>query len=85
MTFSDEELLKQTLAARRRAHNAPLATYHEDHDGHKWVEGATTWGTASLAWSELADEVDRRGLPQPIPDWDGDSRRGLKKEAGHAD
>lgn len=85
MNLSDEELLKQTLAARHRAHDAPLATYHEDHDGHKWVEPAPAWSAASREWSELAAEVDRRGLTQPVTNWNGDSRRPTKKEGSHGD
>lgn len=74
--LSDDALLSATLAARRAAHDAPLNPYRLDADGHRWVElQSRAWATSSEAWVALADEVDRRGLNQPTPDWDGDSRR----------
>jgi hypothetical protein len=33
-------------------------------------------------WMQLAAEVDRRGLVQPTPTWDGDSRRAPAKPVG---
>ncbi len=74
--MTDEELLAATLAARRAAHDAPLNPYRLDANGHRWVEPVTTaFAMHGSRWADLAAEVDRRGLKQPIPDWDGDSRR----------
>lgn len=74
--MTNEDLLKATLAARRAAHDAPLNPYRLDHDKHRWVEPqSTAWSDRANDWMKLADEVDRRGLKQPIPGWDGDSRR----------
>lgn len=74
--MNDEELLASILAARRRAHDAPLNPYRENADGHRWVElQSRAWAVAAEEWMALASEARRRGLPQPTPDWDGDSRR----------
>jgi hypothetical protein len=77
--MTDADLLNRTLEARRAAHDAPLNPYRLDADGHRWVEQrSTAYATASGDWMALANEVDRRGLPQPRPTWDGDSRRKRK-------
>lgn len=74
--LSDDALLAATLTARRAAHDAPLNPYHLDHDRHRWVEPQSrAWAASADDWMALANEVDKRGLQQPIPDWDGDSRR----------
>lgn len=76
MRYGDQELLAATLQARRLMHDAPLNPYRKDADGHRWVQQDTqAWTVTSRQWMELATEVDRRGLKQPTPDWDGDSRR----------
>lgn len=79
--LSDDDLLRRTLAARRAAHDAPLARVSEVNKGGKPTgkrfisEHTDAWARSSREWMRLADEVDRRGLNQPIPDWDGNSRR----------
>lgn len=74
--LDDQQLLAATLAARRATHDVPLNPYRLDADGHRWVEmQSNAWASSSREWMQFADEVDQRGLPQPIPDWDGDSRR----------
>ena len=79
--MTDEDLLNATLAARRAAHDAPFAAFStENKNGkptgkHFLDDHTTAWSDRSREWMKLADEVDRRGLRQPIPDWDGDSRR----------
>jgi hypothetical protein len=77
--LTDEALLSRTKIARKAAHDAPLNPYRLDADGHRWVQhDSSAWADRSREWCELANEVDRRGLPQPVMDWDGDSRRGSK-------
>ena len=79
--MTDEELLERTLAARRAAHDAPLNPYREDADGHRWVHVQShAWSSAANDWMTLAEEVNRRGLSQPTPNWDGDSNRSSKKD-----
>ncbi len=79
--MTDEELLKKTLEARRAAHDAPLAeVYAENQYGRptgklKIRDHTRAYADRANEWMALAKEVDRRGLKQPIPDWDGDSRR----------
>jgi hypothetical protein len=79
--LTDEKLLEATLAARRAMHDAPLATFATENKGGKptgkhFLDNHTAaWADRSREWMRLAAEVDRRGLKQPIPDWDGDSRR----------
>jgi hypothetical protein len=74
--LTDAKLLTRTLIARRAAHDAPLNPYRLDADGHRWVEQqSTAYASAGRDWMALANEVDRRGLAQPKPTWDGDSRR----------
>jgi hypothetical protein len=74
--MTDKELLQATLEARKAAHDAPLNPYRLDADGHKWVElRSTAWADRSREWMDLSTEVRRRGLQQPTPDWDGNSRR----------
>jgi len=74
--LTDDELLSRTLAALRAAHDAPLNPYRLDADGHRWVEPrSTAWADRSREWCELSAEVKRRGLEQPTPTWDGNSRR----------
>ena len=60
--MADEELIDAAKLARRRAQEAPLAEFHLDHDGHRWVGPATAWADRSREWSALMAEVDRRGL-----------------------
>jgi hypothetical protein len=52
--MNDAELLKETAAARRAAHDAP-----------KGDNGSRAWADRSNDWMRLAAEVDRRGLKQP--------------------
>lgn len=79
--LSDQELLARTLAARRLAHDAPMAAVSEINKfgkptGKRFVSNHTdAWAATSREWMRLADEVDRRGLQQPVPNWDGNSRR----------
>lgn len=74
-------LLTRTLEARRAAHDAPLAQIYEVNKGGKPTgqkhisQHTSAWADRSREWMDLANEVDRRGLKQPVPDWDGDSRR----------
>jgi hypothetical protein len=81
--LTDAELLNRTLEARRAAHDAPLNPYRLDADGHRWVEQqSTAYASASRDWMQLAAEVDRRGLAQPTPTWNGDSRRARVEQSG---
>jgi hypothetical protein len=81
--MTDAELLTRTLDARRAAHDAPLNPYRLDANGHRWVEQqSTAYASAAREWMQLAAEVDRRGLVQPTPTWDGDSRRAPAKPVG---
>ena len=79
--LSNTELLERTKAARRAAHDAPFAMFCTENKngkptGRHFLEDFTSaWADRSREWCALADEVHRRGLPQPIIDWDGDSRR----------
>lgn len=79
--MTDDQLLVATLAARRAAHDAPLAEIYEiNKDGKptgvKGISNHTnTYALRAAEWMALANEVDRRGLKQPVPDWDGNSRR----------
>lgn len=79
--MTDEKLLAATLAARRRAHDAPLASFAAENKngkptGHYFLDNHTTaFARHAEEWSRLAVEVTRRGLSQPTPDWDGDCRR----------
>lgn len=74
--LTDDELLARTKAALRAMHDAPLNPYRLDADGHRWVQhDSRAWADRSRDWCELANEIDRRGLAQPVMDWDGDSRR----------
>jgi hypothetical protein len=79
--MTDSELLEQTKAARRASHDAPLARTSDENKGGKPTgkrfisDHTNAWAMRSREWCRLADEVDRRGLVQPVMDWDGDSRR----------
>lgn len=70
--LTDDELLKATAAALKAAHEAPMAMFcTENKDGkptgHHFLENHTrAWADRSREWMELADEVDRRGLIQPV-------------------
>lgn len=81
MNLSDQELLERTKAARHAAHDAPLAMFCTENKngkptGHHFLDNFTyASADRSREWCALADEVDRRGLPQPVMDWNGDSRR----------
>lgn len=80
MKMSDEELLLKTLEARQAAHDAPLNPYRLDADGHRWVDFLSrAWSDRANEWMKLAAEVERRGLQQLIPTWNGDSRRSKKE------
>lgn len=74
--LSDDALLAATLTARRAAHDAPLNPYRLDTNWHRWIEQqSSAWSDRSSEWAALASEVAQRGLQQPAPDRDGDSRR----------
>lgn len=65
--LSDSALLGRTKEARRAAHAAPFAEWSMDHRGHSAIINHTSaWATRSREWMDLANEVDRRGLPQPV-------------------
>lgn len=65
--LTDADLLTKTLAARLAAHGAPLNPFRLDADGHRWVAiGSIAWASRARDWMELASEVDRRGLSQPV-------------------
>lgn len=55
--LTDDQLLKQTAEARLRAHNAPKSDVGNTSDA---------WARWSNEWMRLANEVDRRGLTQPM-------------------
>lgn len=79
--MSNAELISAAQRARRAAHDAPLARISMENvagqpTGVRFIESNTSaWSARSREWFELMDEVDRRGLPRPVMDWDGDSRR----------
>lgn len=64
--MTDQDLILQTSAARGRAHRAPFAEWSKDHEGHSAIVNHTSaWADHGRQWTELAAEVERRGLKQP--------------------
>lgn len=59
MTPKIEQLEVALGEALDKAHNAPRATYHVDHDGHRWVEGSDAWARHSNEAFRIWDELDR--------------------------
>lgn len=44
---------------RKLAHEAPLNTYREDHDGHRWVElHSNAWADRSREWSAACAKLE---------------------------
>ena len=67
--MTDEELLAATVAAHRAARGAPLARVGQRHTGERHITDHTdAYARHGAEWCSLADEVDRRGLKQPIID-----------------
>jgi hypothetical protein len=65
--MTDADLLARTHEARKAAHEAPFAEWSMDHRGHSAIVNHTSaFAARSREWIELANEVDRRGLPQPV-------------------
>lgn len=66
--ISDEELLRQTAQAHRRARGAPKSVPGEAGEmlnGNSETNASDAWARFSREWMELAAEVKRRGLKQP--------------------
>lgn len=58
---TDEELADAYARAIERARNAPLATYCEDHDGHRHLmDHKTSWASFSREADRIGLEMDRR-------------------------
>lgn len=60
---SDEALASAYSAALERAHNAPLATFCLDHDGHKHLtDHKSSFAMFSREAFRLGNEISRRAL-----------------------
>lgn len=67
--MTDAELLEATAKARGLSHRAPFAEWSKDHRGHSSIVNHTAaWATHGRTFSDLMEEVRRRGLE--IPDCD---------------
>lgn len=59
--MTDEELDLAVVAARKRAHEAPMGEYNLHADGTAEIRNATyAWAKESAEWMRLCDERDRR-------------------------
>lgn len=67
--MTDDELLLKTAEAHRRARDASPASIGERHTGERHILHHTDgYARFGAEWCQLADEVDRRGLKQPMID-----------------
>ena len=65
--LNNDELLLRTAEARRAAHDAPKRI-QTAANGDVSITGSKAYADRAHDWSELASEVDRRGLKQPALD-----------------
>jgi hypothetical protein len=53
---------------RKLAHEAPMNIYHEDHDGHRWVEQVSNaWAARAEEWMAACKKRDeRKTMPECV-------------------